>query len=509
MQSEQSILLVGCEVGAFEMMRSALNRVGFHVSGAEFDDFVLVGSAPDCVIFYLTSENCGSVRRFLSQSALVGAKRIAILDPRDRLVRGMAEEFGIQELIYKPVPLSRLVTSIGKVFGRTYAQGTDNPLCDIAAFQRYLNQLASHLFTGCLSMDGNGQNARIYLKNGSITGVECGKKQQQNAESMLWRMFPVTLASDNETPVPEWADALFDIDDMIAQIRETTALFRKLFGSEPLFDAVYRVSGIAYECAIGSLPRQVQRIVHRFDGTRTVAQIFDSLNIDDSLMLRITSRLINDGILVPAVSDSQSQVSFLSWINRDADASGDQAVVAPAEFADTDNSGAFEAPTKSAIFYALSPDAPNPASQQEDSGTQPKTGAKTADHVEPRANPELSKTHPTDALVGGAAQENVEYDDDDDDYDEDDYDDEADREQERWAIAQYKKNHGNEMSPEAWKKLMLQRLREQNRERNRHIIRMLGVAILVIIFAIFVVLLYKMNRAMDAQIDDQVMMRHK
>ena len=88
-----------------------------------------------------------------------------------------------------------------------------------------------------------------------------------------------------------------------------------------------------------------------------------------------------------------------------------------------------------------------------------------------------------------------------------DDDEEANRAHAAWAIEQYQKRHGQELSPDAWKQMMLERLNQDNSRRSKRQMRLLGVAILCIIMAIIVLILFKMNRTMDAQINEQLILR--
>ena len=84
----------------------------------------------------------------------------------------------------------------------------------------------------------------------------------------------------------------------------------------------------------------------------------------------------------------------------------------------------------------------------------------------------------------------------------------ADKEQKAWAIEQYQKRHGLELPPDEWKQMMLARLKEDKASHNKRTMRILGIAILLISLAIAAMILFKMNRSMNAQIDEQLIHRH-
>ena len=121
MRSDQSIFLAGCQSDAYEVVRNALNRVGFRVAHAELDEIITAEPKPDCIVFYLTSDNSSNVQSFLLQDALLNARRIAILDPRDKNVSPLLKALNIDEILHKPVQMSRLVSAIDRVLGNTEA----------------------------------------------------------------------------------------------------------------------------------------------------------------------------------------------------------------------------------------------------------------------------------------------------------------------------------------------------------------------------------------------------
>ena len=124
MRSDQSIFLAGCQSDAYEVVRNALNRVGFRVARAELDEIIADDPKPDCIVFYLTSDNRSDVQQFLQQPALMNARRIAILDTRDKNVSPHLKALNIHEILYKPVQMSRLVSVIDRVLGNTETAAT-------------------------------------------------------------------------------------------------------------------------------------------------------------------------------------------------------------------------------------------------------------------------------------------------------------------------------------------------------------------------------------------------
>ena len=117
MRSEQSIVLAGCVKDAYEFLCNALEHAGFQVTRSESDDDFSGVKKPDCVVFYLTSDNGDRMSDLLASQPLSGSKRIAILDSRDNAVNETVERLNVDETIYKPVHLDKLVAAIDRVLG--------------------------------------------------------------------------------------------------------------------------------------------------------------------------------------------------------------------------------------------------------------------------------------------------------------------------------------------------------------------------------------------------------
>ena len=131
MRSEQSIFLAGCEKKACEFLCNALEHAGFHVTRSELDDDLSADVQPDCVVFYLTSDNGSRMSELLACPSLSNSQRIAILDLRDNAVCAFVDRLSIDETIYKPVHLNKLIAAIDRVLGNTEIPSDSQDLDDV------------------------------------------------------------------------------------------------------------------------------------------------------------------------------------------------------------------------------------------------------------------------------------------------------------------------------------------------------------------------------------------
>ncbi|MBQ9817506.1 MAG: hypothetical protein IJM59_08610 [Proteobacteria bacterium] len=316
---EQTVLIVGCQTSAQNVLISALKRAGLNAFGDTYDAIITNVNVPNGLILYVDAQNIRQAKAFLSQPALACTNKILVIDPRDLAARQLSATIDIDDVIFKPIRLKELISRLKLILERGYSERTSNTaFCDEIDFAQKLENFGTTQFSGALFLKGQNSNAELYFENGLVKGIRIGQKIQKNAIDAIWRVFPAKQRTIAKIEFPEWVAAYpvtYDIRHVVDQAFQAAALFDEKFKDIKGLQSIFKVNNKQYEKSYRSLPRQVRQIIQDFDGTRTLENIFNILNLDEQLIIQIIRRLIDESLIVEC-TDAQhlEDISLAEWI---------------------------------------------------------------------------------------------------------------------------------------------------------------------------------------------------
>ncbi|MBQ4360794.1 MAG: response regulator transcription factor, partial [Proteobacteria bacterium] len=201
---EQTVLIVGCQTSAQNVLISALKRAGINAFGDTYDAIITNVNVPNGLILYVDAQNIRQAKAFLSQPALACTNKILVIDPRDLAARQLSATIDIDDVIFKPIRLKELISRLKLILERGYSERTSNTaFCDEIDFAQKLENFGTTQFSGALFLKGQNSNAELYFENGLVKGIRIGQKIQKNAIDAIWRVFPAKQRTIAKIEFPE------------------------------------------------------------------------------------------------------------------------------------------------------------------------------------------------------------------------------------------------------------------------------------------------------------------
>ena len=318
MQNKQTILVLGCDPGAEQILLAALSKAGFRAKGVKYADIIRTDQSPACVLIHLDSVDSERALRFMAQPGLLRSRRVMIIDPHDPRARQFCADADIDDMIFKPIHLREMLTRLSFVLDREHTSlGREITLSDEHGFAQKLQTLADSAFSGVLVLEGRGREAKVYFEHGALVGVQFGKKTQKLAAGALWRLFPAAhraVAGVTMPPSLALTPLELDVEQLNAHLIKTAAFFKEKFADISGISGIFRVNGAVYDQRYMSLPPQVRRIVQLFDGVRSLEMLFDVLELDEIILIQIVRRLLDENLIFECQSDEIQGVSLDDWI---------------------------------------------------------------------------------------------------------------------------------------------------------------------------------------------------
>ncbi len=346
MHTVQKVLLFGCQASALKMLISALEKVDIHAAASSYQENIPVNQIPECILIYLNESDITSAHQLLQQTNLKQTKKLIVIDPRNKPCRQFIATAEIDDVIFKPVRLSELVSRIQLLILReTTTFERESTICDEIDFAQRMQELGDTAFSGMFRLNGPDLETRIIFRGGIIKGIRTGNKIQKNAVDAIWRIFPATYITTPGVPTPEWCTSYpldLNISEIIDHVVQASAFFHEQLSEKYSLQTVFKINTSVYEKEFNALPRQVRQIIQTFDGSRTLKEVLDTLNLSEYLIMQILLRLLKENLIVECEPTAEN-VSLSEWIHADSSF--------PDELNTIEKLSSGEEATPSAVFY--------------------------------------------------------------------------------------------------------------------------------------------------------------
>ena len=319
----QNLLLVDGDTRSRRVLEVSLRKAGFSVTTAEDIDramLVLEHGEPDLIISDTRLpgrdgfEFCLEVKKNPKWSGipfvfLTSAKAI------EDKVRGL--ELGVEDYLVKPIYIKEVTTRLRMLMQRKQREKLESKNAARTKFTGHLADMAVvDLFqmfeisrkSGTIDFETDLGHATIWFKDGTIIDAEMGRLQAEGAVYRLLSLtdgaFAVEFKNVNRNPVIKESTQGLLMEGM-RRVDEWGRLLEQL----PALDEVLAVDrGALSELPDDLLPPEMQEVLRRFDGRRTIIEVVDETGQDDLEALEAISTLFFQGLLTPAVDMSGEDV---------------------------------------------------------------------------------------------------------------------------------------------------------------------------------------------------------
>lgn len=302
MQKARHLWLAGNDKKELAMFATALKSELINVSCFELKALPLKREFPDVVVLFMGAGSRPYAQKWLSMPELAGAFSILAIHAKDRESRIFAATAQIDDIILKPIRFKEAVLRIELILNRSALPGEfmANTLSELSESLKNLENIRC---SGTLRLFGSSGEGAFYFDQGKIVGIAVGHKIQKDAADAFWRLLPCACEITPDAALPEFIRQrpfFTHADDVVLLNRDARVRFQELLATRGGMDRIFRIHGSRYERAQKSLPLQVRHVLLHFDGTRTVGDILDQLEICDTLLYRVIAKLMDDGLIVAA-----------------------------------------------------------------------------------------------------------------------------------------------------------------------------------------------------------------
>ncbi len=316
--ARQNLLLVDGDTRSRRVLEVSLRKAGFSVTTAEDIDqalLVLQHGEPDLIISDTRLpgrdgfEFCLEVKKNPKWAGipfvfLTSAKQI------EDKVRGL--ELGVEDYLVKPIYIKEVTTRLRMLMQRKQRERLEKKDAARTKFTGHLADMAVvDLFqtieisrkSGTIQFETELGEATIWFRDGSIIDAEMGRLQGDQAVYRLLGLndgsFAVEFKPINRNPVIKESTQGLLMEGM-RRVDEWGRLLEQL----PPLDAVLSVD----KAALADLPDdllspELQQVLRRFDGRRTILGVVDETGKDDLEALEAISSLYFQGLLIAASGD--------------------------------------------------------------------------------------------------------------------------------------------------------------------------------------------------------------
>ncbi|KIG14545.1 Phosphate regulon transcriptional regulatory protein PhoB (SphR) [Enhygromyxa salina] len=230
-------------------------------------------------------------------------------------VRGL--ELGVEDYLVKPIYIKEVTTRLRMLMQRKQREKLESKNAARTKFTGHLADMAVvDLFqtieisrkSGTIDFDTDLGEATIWFRDGTIIDAEMGRLQAEQAVYRLLGLadgsFAVEFKNINRNPVIKESTQGLLMEGM-RRVDEWGRLLEQL----PALDEVLGVD----RAAIADLPDdllspELQEVLRRFDGRRTIIEVVDETGKDDLEALEAISTLFFQGLLSPALDHDSSEI---------------------------------------------------------------------------------------------------------------------------------------------------------------------------------------------------------
>jgi DNA-binding response OmpR family regulator len=321
--ARQNLLLVDGDTRSRRVLEVSLRKAGFSVTTAEDIDqalLVLEHGEPDLIISdtRLPGKDgfafCTEVKKNPKWAGipfvfLTSAKAI------EDKVRGL--ELGVEDYLVKPIYIKEVTTRLRMLMQRKQREKLESKNAARTKFTGHLADMAVvDLFqtieisrkSGTIDFETDLGDATIWFRDGTIIDAEMGRLQAEQAVYRLLGLtdgsFAVEFKNINRNPVIKESTQGLLMEGM-RRVDEWGRLLEQL----PALDEVLAVD----RAALADLPDdmlspELQEVLKRFDGRRTIIEVVDETGKDDLEALEAISTLFFQGLLTPSLDDDGDDV---------------------------------------------------------------------------------------------------------------------------------------------------------------------------------------------------------
>jgi CheY-like chemotaxis protein len=334
--ARQNLLLVDGDTRSRRVLEVSLRKAGFSVTTAEDMDqalLVLQHGEPDLIISDTRLPGrdgfafCMEVKK---NPKWVGIPFVFLTSAKaiEDKVRGL--ELGVEDYLVKPIYIKEVTTRLRMLMQRKQREKLESKNAARTKFTGHLADMAVvDLFqtieisrkSGTIDFETDLGNATIWFRDGTIIDAEMGRLQAEQAVYRLLGLtdggFAVEFKNINRNPVIKESTQGLLMEGM-RRVDEWGRLLEQL----PALDEVLAVDKAALaELPDGLLSPELQAVLRRFDGRRTIIEVVDETGKDDLEALEAISTLFFQGLLTPfdaetddvQLGDSNSALKLEAW----------------------------------------------------------------------------------------------------------------------------------------------------------------------------------------------------
>jgi len=328
--------LVDGDTRSRRVLEVSLRKAGFSVTTAEDMDqalLVLQHGEPDLIISDTRLPGrdgfafCTEVKK---NPKWVGIPFVFLTSAKaiEDKVRGL--ELGVEDYLVKPIYIKEVTTRLRMLMQRKQREKLESKNAARTKFTGHLADMAVvDLFqtieisrkSGTIDFETDLGNATIWFRDGTIIDAEMGRLQAEQAVYRLLGLadgsFAVEFKNINRNPVIKESTQGLLMEGM-RRVDEWGRLLEQL----PALDEVLAVDKAALaELPDGLLSPELQEVLRRFDGRRTIIEVVDETGKDDLEALEAISTLFFQGLLTPfgeeadevQLGDSNSALKLEAW----------------------------------------------------------------------------------------------------------------------------------------------------------------------------------------------------
>ncbi len=334
--ARQNLLLVDGDTRSRRVLEVSLRKAGFSVTTAEDIDqalLVLQHGEPDLIISDTRLPGrdgfafCTEVKKNPKWAGipfvfLTSAKAI------EDKVRGL--ELGVEDYLVKPIYIKEVTTRLRMLMQRKQREKLESKNAARTKFTGHLADMAVvDLFqtieisrkSGTIDFETDLGDATIWFRDGTIIDAEMGRLQAEQAVYRLLGLadgsFAVEFKNINRNPVIKESTQGLLMEGM-RRVDEWGRLLEQL----PALAEVLSVDKTALaELPDALLSPELQEVLRRFDGRRSIIEVVDETGKDDLEALEAISTLFFQGLLTPStdqvedvqLGDSSSALKLEAW----------------------------------------------------------------------------------------------------------------------------------------------------------------------------------------------------
>ena len=334
--ARQNLLLVDGDTRSRRVLEVSLRKAGFSVTTAEDMDqalLVLQHGEPDLIISDTRLPGrdgfafCTEVKK---NPKWVGIPFVFLTSAKaiEDKVRGL--ELGVEDYLVKPIYIKEVTTRLRMLMQRKQREKLESKNAARTKFTGHLADMAVvDLFqtieisrkSGTIDFETDLGDATIWFRDGTIIDAEMGRLQAEQAVYRLLGLtdgsFAVEFKNINRNPVIKESTQGLLMEGM-RRVDEWGRLLEQL----PALDEVLAVDKAALaELPDDLLSPELQTVLRRFDGRRTIIEVVDETGKDDLEALEAISTLFFQGLLTPfneesedvQLGDSNSALKLEAW----------------------------------------------------------------------------------------------------------------------------------------------------------------------------------------------------